>query len=222
MKKILSTVLSAIIAMMALTSTTNAHEMFYEYESGHIGGEPYVGIPISWGIKTSGKAHLKVNATYLSGEYATQFPIVYNAWQTACPNEVMVELTSYSNSNVDFIVDTQAQWNSVWGENAVYVLGYAKLKSTDGIYVDSLENAKSCSGLLRYAAIHFNPQTFGYTSARHMKGTIVHEIGHVLGLGHPNTEHFVTNVPSIMRQGEGDERYCTPQPHDITDISNKY
>ena len=55
-----------------------------------------------------------------------------------------------------------------------------------------------------------------------MKSVMVHELGHVLCLGHPNASNFPTTDASIMRTFVGYEGYWTPQTHDINDLTAKY
>lgn len=52
--------------------------------------------------------------------------------------------------------------------------------------------------------------------------TMVHELGHVLCLGHSDGDYYPLSddVDSIMKRGS--LGYKTPQSHDITDLSNKY
>ena len=51
--------------------------------------------------------------------------------------------------------------------------------------------------------------------------TMVHEIGHALGLGHPNGNYYPVSVNSVMNQGLISSYYL-PQSHDINDLNNKY
>ena len=73
-----------------------------------------------------------------------------------------------------------------------------------------------------YAGILYTPYEDDYEDTTHMKRTMVHEIGHALGLGHPNTDYDYTDAASVMRQGYEGETYYTPQSHDKTDLNNKY
>ena len=83
-----------------------------------------------------------------------------------------------------------------------------------------LARAKLSSKLISYAGILFTPQSY-YSNDTHRRMTMVHEIGHALGLGHPNTDYYFTNAASVMRQSTV-ETYYTPQTHDINDLNSKY
>lgn len=109
--------------------------------------------------------------------------------------------------------------------NSVFIfydqyLGFAELRSTDGFLIND-GTANICSKYIQYALISLNPYTNLYVNETHLRLTMVHEIGHVLGLGHPNTYYEITQDPSVMRQSSFGG-YYTPRPHDISDLDRKY
>lgn len=65
------------------------------------------------------------------------------------------------------------------------------------------------------------PYTKNYVNDTQLKATMVHELGHVLCLGHPDTLYNITSVKSIMRSTAVSDFYV-PQSHDKNDINSKY
>ena len=51
---------------------------------------------------------------------------------------------------------------------------------------------------------------------------MIHELGHSLGLGHPNAQYDTSNDPSVMRTNITEVSYYTPRQHDINDLRYKY
>ena len=102
-----------------------------------------------------------------------------------------------------------------------YVLGRADLVSTDNVSIRTLADAERSSGYIKRASIILTPYT-SHLSAQQRRAVMIHEIGHVLGLGHPNTVYNPTQTPSIKRSDPLSPLYIIPQPHDVTDLNNFY
>lgn len=203
---------------------SSAHEIFYDGSSPN-----WNPIPLEWNEKVSGKAHLKMNGDYLSVDYSTHYATVSSEWPAAS-SKVSVTDTTFSTSKVDLATPTAAYWDGRFGIYYSTALGICDMTSTDGKQLDTAANAKSSSGKINYAAIFLTPYISSYdwslfdSSKRpnHIKATMVHEIGHALGLGHPNTSYYPVSDNSIMRQGTGYGGYISPQTHDIDDLTSKY
>lgn len=203
---------SVFLLTNIIVPNVSAHEIFYDGSTA---------IPLKWANVTNRVASLKINGDKLDSNYSSQYSTIRYAWSNASAR-VSISQTDFSSSNVDLGTATKSAWASIVGEWNVYsVLGLCQATSTDGIALDSVAHAKSSSGKIKYASILFTPYTTGFQNTTHRRCTMVHEIGHALGLGHPNTTYNVTSAASVMRQGTV-ETYYTPQTHDINDLNNKY
>jgi predicted Zn-dependent protease len=222
-KKLIVTFLLLLMISMLSSVDVFAHEIFYEGTSPN-----WQAIPIVWDERVSGKVHLKMNGDYLNSDYSSYYIEVSNAWPNAS-TKVSVARTNFGTSKVDLATASKSYWDNRWRELSPFVLGVCYLTSTDGISI-TRNTVKQSSRRIRYAAILLTPYMSAYESSlfdrnrrpNHIRATMVHEIGHALGLGHPNVQYYPVNDKSIMRQGTGYEGYYTPQQHDINDLANKY
>ncbi|WP_028544194.1 matrixin family metalloprotease [Paenibacillus taiwanensis] len=102
-----------------------------------------------------------------------------------------------------------------------YAYALTDVTTTDNILVTDTTSAQNSSRLIKYGHIYMNPHAQVFGSENDKLYTMVHEIGHVLGLGHPNSIFYPVNDDSVMRQSAY-SGYTTPRNHDINDISSKY
>jgi len=202
-----------IISILMISSFyVSAHEIFYN------GSTP---APLKWYDVSYRTANLKMNGDYLSIDYSPQYYSVRVAWPNAS-SRVSVTNSSFYGSNVDLATASENTWDNRFGiPYGYYVYGVCDMVSTDGYQLNSYSNANVSSKLIKYAGILLTPYTDEFDNSTQMRFVMVHEIGHALGLGHPNTYYFVTNDASVMRQGTT-ETYYAPQTHDINDLNNKY
>lgn len=160
-----------------------------------------------------------MNGDLLHSDYYAYYSTIRVAWPNASAR-VSITNTEFSKANVSLATPTVDYWSGRWGSKAYSVLGVCDASSTDGLQLNSWRNAKASSGLINYAGILMTPY-LNFQNSTHMRLSMVHEIGHALGLGHPNTDYYVTTAASVMRQGTV-ETYYVPQTHDKNDLSNKY
>lgn len=212
LKKVIA--IAVIFACLCSIKTVYAHEIFYDSNGN--------GIVLKWANLQNGVPYLTINGDYLSSDYSSFLDSVIQAWPSAS-SRVGATAESFLDSKVDFCTPTTEYWENRFGWfYASYYYGITDLKNSTGIYINTVAEAEYSSRDIVYAQIYINPDSSVFENNTHREKTMVHELGHVLCLGHPDDVYDVLpdNVTSIMRRGS--LGYKTPQSHDITDLSNKY
>lgn len=217
MKKSIKKVVVIAMMLVCLCSSNLvfAHEIYHDSNGS--------GVVLKWGNLQSGLPYLTVNGDYLSADYSSFFNSAVQAWPTAS-SRVKATTASFSTSKVDMCTPTEEYWEERFGWlYASSVCGITDIKDSAGTYIDSLSAAENSSGTITYAQIYMNPDIDVFEKNDTFKEkTMVHELGHVLCLGHSDGDYYPLSddVDSIMKRGS--LGYKTPQSHDITDLSNKY
>ena len=98
------------------------------------------------------------------------------------------------------------------------VLGYTANTTTDGRVLNA-SNAAGSSKKIKHSSILMSPYE---PEPEWIRYAMVHELGHSLGLGHPNLLYDYTNEPSVMRTDIVEVTYYTPRQHDKEDLQSKY
>lgn len=148
--------------------------------------EIFPGHPLRWSILSANGLYrtVSVNTDLLaSGSvFRNQASAACGGWQPI--PKVNCLMTSFSSSNVDLSAVTGSSWSS-WGCTSS-TIALTVPTDTAGRQIFNATDAANSTGQIRYAAIYFAPTTDSATSqsAARQTNTIMHEIGHVFGMGH--------------------------------------
>lgn len=213
MKKIWITKRLLVMACVALCGVflncgdAFAHEMYY------INNTP---VGVRWNDVTNRVAKLKMNGDYLQSRHSQFYSTTKSIWNASA--RVSITQVSFDLSNIDLATGTQAFWNEVAGP---YTYGFSELYSTDGKIVNK-NTIKSSSRKIKGANLYYSPEYARYQDQ--IKAVMIHEVGHALGLGHPNDSMYgynVMDIDSVMRI-DADREYINLPSHDTNDLNNMY
>ena len=215
-------VLILCFSLFPKAPTVSAHEIHCDPVTGKVTFKK--GWPRSDDLRT----YIKVN-TQLAKDPQVKAYAAASArlWESYCPNEVKVDTNvPLDQSNVDFSSCTSEYWRKVVKDYASSTYAYTIYKLLDQPYMTDPDFTEFANGpyWIEKTIIYFNPDQVGTYSGNQVQKTCTHEVGHALGLGHPDRYYYSpigSNVKSIMKQGPY-EGYLVPQAHDKTDIDNKY
>ena len=188
-----------------------AHEMY------HNNGIP---IAIRWNDVTNRVAKLRINGSNLRSGHSQYYATVRSIWNKS-PRASVVH-TSFSSSNVDLATATTSYWDIVDVDiSGKYVYGSTKLYSSEGRVINAA-TVETSTKKIGDAYVYYSPYLDRYDD--YIKEVMVHEIGHVLGIGHPNDSSYgynVMDVDSVMR-AVPDRHYDELQDHDNSDLDSMY
>lgn len=159
---------------------------------------------------------LSMNASYLSGNWATYFTDAKNEWINNSSSKISISIVSFSTSNVDL-----STYNGSWPyvDCTAFTTIFDKNGNcyNGGITSNSIP-LSSFGDRINMAGIIFN-SNYANGSIDNLKKTIVHEIGHCVNLA-----HYSYPTVSVMRQGWDLEftNYFRPQTRERTDLLNYY
>lgn len=231
-KKVSISVILVLFHFLALSKyNVYAHEIFEN-------GSPETAIELEFSNTTSsGDVWLKVDCSGLKTSlYKDNISSIYN-W-----NNIVVN----SKINRKIIVTEEAPWRAnvrymesdeVWKAYKIpsNSMGFTVLFDTKNKEIKSYDTAKNSTRKIEKANIYINSNSGifgnGYMTNEivtdRVRKTITHELGHALGLGHPDRNWYYPIFPStksVMRQGTPD--YVSTGEnvslHDKIDLIFKY
>lgn len=202
----------AVCCLFSVSSYVSAHEIFYD---------GLIAYPVRWSIMKNDKVYWQIYNLGLPTFYSRNFSTAVYAWKIACPYQVHSAITTnYSSANIVILQPSASSWEAIAGDYP-NLGGYCECLTTDGVFLNDVQDAKNSSRKIKFAKIYLTPHTNLISNDTEAKAIMVHELGHALGLGHaPDIE------PSIMRTPPysptlGRTSY-SPQSHDKTDVANFY
>ena len=102
--------------------------------------------------------------------------------------------SAFSDSNVDIGTATQAFWNEHVGDPDV--VGYTVPTDTGGRQIFKRSDARFSTCQISYANIFVEPGSVSDLDSTELLQTLVHEMGHVYGMGHTSRTDSIM-YPSV-------------------------
>lgn len=192
----------------------SAHPLFYDDNNNPV--------DFKWGNLSNQKANLQIAYYNINTILLNNIPDAIDAWN-GIANKVVTSQSNTANSNVDIVIASKEGWNDLT-ENDRYDYSAVTVFSTSAgeNILDRTDALSASSRTMTYAIVYVDPSLTDWYGDFELKFTLVHELGHVLGLGHSNTGPNAISDASVMRSVRNIPSYYVPQTHDIEDIQNKY
>ena len=180
-----------------------------------IAEEIVAGHPVRWSIKSSNGLFYQTN---ISVDQLPSNHVMRSILPTAAANwnnintKALCTRTSFNTSNVDLSVGS-----STFFEEAYNPLALTILTDTNGKVLTKNSDYGTTNGKIKYANIQFRPSLPSdvTSTSTYGRGLLVHEIGHVYGLGHTAQTVSVMNPNRYIY-------YAVPQSYDVTIVNSFY
>ncbi|MCL1789933.1 MAG: peptidoglycan-binding protein [Peptococcaceae bacterium] len=214
MKRILARVLIVAIVLTTITIYSDK-EAYYAHElNSSTKGFRWTNTTSIYSNKRW--INIYYNGQYLNSNWANQLTAAANSWNNSANSRTNLIQTNYSSSKLQLAsYVTWPKWAPSTG------IAFANIADTNGAWLINLNTGSSNYNIgsrIVAGQIYANPKFDNNTSlsADNKRKTLAHEIGHIMGLGHPTT-----TVSSIMRAIITD---CASNPtsHDISDLATFY
>lgn len=219
MKKKISVLLSLCIIFVSIVSTSaSAHEMYYTKDGAFIKTAP-----LRWMNKNTSTGRLKVliDKDGLKGSWATYFEDARKAWHSSAAPAEFITSTS---PNTYMVTTTAEYWKNRFPDDSSWneYLGVADLYNSNNTLINSYSKASTFNNQIKSANIFLKPNPTNNT-VHIYRAIMVHELGHVLCLGHSHLADYAPATTSIMNYNfvQAGTSYL-PQTHEVNDVKAMY
>lgn len=167
-------------------------------------------------LNNNPRCDIKLNKDYLTGSYSGHVTQASQNWNLYSGNKIYITSASFSSSNCDL-----SRYNLTWpygSSVAAITLVYDK---NGNVYY----TGQSSSGFgtrIKSGAIYFNP-AHENADAIDLRQTIVHEIGHVVNMGHVMNSNTQTVMSGVYARSSCPwSNYDRPTAYDRSVLSSMY
>lgn len=225
MKKIVPKVIALVVCTMLIALSVGGKCLAFELFE-----EKGVMTNYKWGNKNSSyDFYLKCNGSLLTGQHAAnQYSNAFNKWNNISSNVHAINI-DYDNSNVKFVtVQVESYWNAITGAESETCGGITFPYDKNGDLITSSNTNTD----IKSVVIYINPKDkYGHPDLvnydkfeqqeEYARKTLIHELGHALGLGHPVgksiLEAYIMNSDYTTRSV-----FAAPTANDKVELRKKY
>ncbi|WP_231503278.1 hypothetical protein [Caldicellulosiruptor bescii] len=198
-----------------------------------------------WKITEGGvtKLYIKTNSDYLKSPFVEVYNNALNNWNNAWSlnssssfarslnlkihtySHVKFENTSFNSAKLFFATPTKEWWNATVGNNGD-MAGLAFITNTDGIQITESNVIGINNRNIGAGSIFVSPYITASRSEFERTYILMHEMGHIIGLGHISYDDLLNPYPPNTVPGRSVMTYDYlaqfPTLHDIYDVEIMY